>query len=251
MRVLMSVTSWETIRLQNDLDSLGFPVTVAEDGIEIFECLDLLGHPVVVMETNLPDLRWQVALDQLRRECPSMSILVINSHGSESDKVEAFELGADDVMAATVDGAEMAARILAVATRRAGYSGPTLYIGPLKVKLQERRVWWGTEQVKLSPAQYNIFEKLCLSAPNAVSKHILMGELYGIEEGGEERVIDVFVANLRSRLAAVGAPRDLIETIRGRGYRLAEFTPTGDVQDASFDFPVEELGIPADMTKVA
>lgn len=251
MRVLMSVTSWETVRLQNDLTSFGFPVTVAEDGIEIFECLDLLGHPVVVMETNLPDLRWQVALDQLRRECPSMSILVVDTNGSERDRLEALEIGADDVISPQIDAAELTARILAVASRRAGYSGPTLYIGPLKVKLQERRVWWGTEQVKLSPAMYSIFEKLCLSAPTVVSKHALMGELYGIDEGGEERVIDVFVANLRARLAAVGAPRDLIETIRGRGYRLAELPRLAESAEPAFDWPVEDFGVPVEISSVA
>lgn len=251
MRVLMNVTTWDSVRMQSDLTSMGFPITVAEDGIALFESLDLLGHPVVVMETDLPDLRWQVALDQLRRECPGMSILVIDSFDNEKDRLEALHIGADDVISRKTEGAELAARILSVATRRAGYSGPTLYIGPLKVSLQERRVWWGTAQVKLSPAQYSIFEKLCLTTPYAASKHDLMGELYGLEEGGEERIIDVFIANLRSRLAAAGAPRNLIETIRGRGYRLAEITPPEYVQDVPFEMPVEDCGIPADMTQAA
>jgi DNA-binding response OmpR family regulator len=251
MRVLMSVTSWDSVRLQADLTSMGFPVTAADDGIAIFESLDLLGHPVVLMETDLPDLRWQVALDQLRRECPGMSILVIDSRRSDVDRVKAFDIGADDVVSPDVDSAELVSRILAVATRRAGYSSPVLQMGPLRVTLQDRTVWWGSSPIKLSPAQYTIFEKLCLNAPRAVSKHDLMGELYGLDEGSEERIIDVFVANLRARLAAVGAPRDLIETVRGRGYRLAELAPNGGGTQAPFEMPVEDFGIPVEFAEAA
>lgn len=246
MRVLMSVTTWDAVRLQGDLDQIGFPVTPAEDGIAIFECLDLLGHPVVIMETDLPDLKWRVALDQLRKECPAMSILVINSSRSGEDQIDALQLGADDVLDPGVSATEVAARIVAVATRRAGYSGPFINLGPLQVSLSERKVWWEGNRVRLSPAQYTIFEALCLQSPHAVSKDDIMGELYGIEEGGEARTIDVFVANMRSRLMAVGAPWHLIETVRGRGYRLSDITPEDGSEAATFEMPVEQYGIPAD-----
>ncbi|WP_168797707.1 winged helix-turn-helix domain-containing protein [Aliishimia ponticola] len=180
-----------------------------------------------------------------------MSILLVDSNRDASDRTDALELGADDVLDPGTPASEVAARILAVATRRAGYAGPVLNIGPLRVSLSERKVWWGAAQVKMSPAQYTIFEKLCLNAPHAVSKHLIMGELYGIDEGGEERTIDVFVATLRSRLANAGAPRTLIETIRGRGYRLADVTPEDDQMSLPFDMPVEDFGIPAQISDVA
>lgn len=251
MRILMSVTTWEGVRMQSELGALGYPITVADDGIAIFECLDMLGHPVVLVETGIPDLRWDVAVDQLRKECPSMSVLVVDTHDRVADRMKALELGADDIIDPEMSGSEVAARILAIAARRAGYAGPVLNIGPLKVCLQERRVWWGAAQVHLSPAQYNIFETLCLSCPNLVSKDQIMGELYGIDPSAEPRVIDVFVASLRSRLAAAGAPRNLIETIHGRGYRLIDIRPVDTNLTAPVAFPVRDPQTPLDLRRAA
>lgn len=249
MRVLMSVTSWDSVRLQSDLISMGFRVTVADDGIAIFEALDLISHPVVLMETDLPDLKWQIALDQLRSEAPQMTILVVNSADTAEDRLRAFELGADDVVSPQVDGAELAARICSIAARRAGHASPTLQIGPLQLALQQRKVWWSGTPLRLTPTQYQIFEALCLASPRAVSKHDLMGEIYGVEEGSEERIIDVFITTMRDRLQEAGAPRDLIETVRGRGYRLSEIilADAAQASNAPFEMPVEDFGIPATM----
>jgi DNA-binding response OmpR family regulator len=62
MRILMSVTTWDGARIEAALRDYGFLTTVAKDGIEVFECLDLLNHPIVLLETDLPDMRWKIAL---------------------------------------------------------------------------------------------------------------------------------------------------------------------------------------------
>ena len=246
MRILTSVTSWDGVRIQAELTALGFPITPADDGIAIFESLDLLGHPVTLVETGLPDLRWTVAVKQLRKESPSMSILVVDTADSAEDRTRALSLGADDIIRSDMPGSEVAARILAVATRRAGYSGPVLNIGQMKVSLQERRVWWGATPVHMSPTQYSIFETLCLTSPELVSKDDILGEIYGLEPIGDARTIDVFMATLRSRLARAGAPRSMIETVHGRGYRLVEVPPTSVEMTASLDLPVEDIENPVD-----
>lgn len=251
MRILMSVTSWDGVRIQSELAALGYPITVANDGIAIFESLDLIGHPVVLVETALPDLRWHVALDQLRKECPSMSILVIDTANRASDRMLALDLGADDIVDRDMPGTEIAARILAVAARRAGYSGPVLNIGPVKVSLRERQVWWEGVHVPTSPAQYNIFEALCLMSPHLVSKADILGELYGLDPNGDLRTIDVFMATLRSRLVRAGAPRNLIETVHGRGYRLIDIRPTDAVMHTTLGKPGHRSENPAPTPRAA
>ncbi len=220
MRILMSVTTWDGARVEAGLREFGFLTTVARDGIEVFECLDLLAHPVILIETDLPELNWKVALQQLREEQPESTILVIENKGEPTTTLAALEGGADDVIDPHMRSDEIISRILSVAARRAGYSAPILRIGALKVDLRTRRVSWGPKKVEMSPSQYEIFEMLCLNRMAAVTKDDIMGQLYGIDEGPDPRVIDVFICKLRAKFVEAGAPANIIDTIRGRGFQL-------------------------------
>ena len=221
MRILMSVTTWDGARVEAGLREFGFLSTVARDGIEVFECLDLLNHPVVLLETDLPDMNWRVAMTQLRAEHPNLTIIAIDNNGKVEDTLAALEAGADDVIDPKMRADEMVSRVLSVTARRAGFSGPVLRIGALKVDLRTRSIFWGPTQIDISPSQYEIFEMLCLNRTSAITKEHVMGQLYGVDDGPDPRVIDVFVCKLRARMTAAGAPTDLIETIRGRGFRLS------------------------------
>ena len=242
MRVLMSVTTWDAERIKADLKKAGFAVTTADDGIAIFECLDLIGHPAVLMETDLPDVAWKVALSQLRAEGPNLPVLLIDSHDSQADRLEGLKLGADDIIDTSMSADEIAARVMSVVTRRAGFSGPDLHLGRLKLDLRQHKVWWDIAEIPLSPAQYTLLEGLCLASPRAVSKDDMMGSLYGIEDASAPRTIDVFITQLRARLVAAGAPWSMIETVRGRGYALADAYDAAD----TFTVPTEDFGIPCD-----
>jgi DNA-binding response OmpR family regulator len=226
MRILMSVTSWAGLSVQTALAEHSYPVTVADHGIGVFERLDRSGHRVVLLESGLPDMRWTVALGELRRSCPGMSVLVIDNADSAADRAKAFELGTDDVLSAEMPGAEIAARIAAVAARRAGYAGPVLHIGPLQVSLRERRVWWGAAAVLTSPQQYAILETLCLSAPDIVGKDAALNEICHLDPASDPAILDICMATLRNRLVRAGAPCNLIETVEGRGYRLVGIRTT-------------------------
>ena len=251
MRILMSVATWDAVRIQADLQELGFLVTPADDGTAVFESLILLGRPIVILETDLPDVQWTDSLLKLRRAKRNMSILVLNSRNSDADRIKALELGADDVITPEMEGREVAARIRAVAVRRAGYCGPNLNIGPLRLRMEERRAYWGPQKIDLTPTQYNIFETICLASPFSVSKLVIMAELYGVEEGCDPFSIRVFVSHLRTRLTAAGAPWNVIETIPGRGYRLSQFQTLDGVMPLPDDLFYDEDARPEVLSHAA
>ena len=238
MRILMSVTTWEGARVEAGLRASGFQTTVAKDGIEIFECLDLLEGPVVLIETDLPDLRWRVALTQLRKEEPDLSILMINTGKTADNMLTALELGADDILDPRMETEEIVHRILAVASRRKGNAGPVLRKGPLSIDLRDHSVAWAGQEIRFSPSQYQIFELLCLNETSVTSKSELFGQLYGIEETPDSRVLEVFLNGMRKRLSSVGAPTDLIETVRGQGYRLADLS---SYDAEGYSYPMEDI----------
>lgn len=220
MRILMSAATWDAASIDVGLRNLGALVTTAHDGIEVFESLDLMDHAVVLLETDLPDIRWRVALSQLRAEHPGLSIIVVNSRKDPSDRVAALEIGADDVVEPNTHVGEILARIQSVAARRAGFSGPVLRMGPLRIDLRNKSVAWGPARVHLTPSQYEIVELLALSPQSLVTKERVMGQLYGIEDAPDVRVLDVFLNRIRSSLCNAGAPSNLVETMRGAGFRL-------------------------------
>lgn len=247
MRILMSVTTWDGARVEAGLRDFGFLTTVARDGIEIFDCLDLLAHPVILVETDLPELNWKVAIKQLRDEQPEAAILVVENKGDPETTIAAFESGADDVIDPHMRSDEVISRILAVASRRAGYAAPILRIGALKLDLRTRRVTWGNTRIDLSPSQYEIFETLCLKRTGAVTKDDLMGQLYGIDEGPDPRVIDVFMCKLRAKFASVGAPEGIIDTVRGRGFKLGAI----DQNRGRLPLPIADRKWPFDLRNAA
>lgn len=245
MRVLMSVTSWNAMELQTCLQEEGFLVTAAEDGSEVFESLTLLGRPIVILETGVPDVDWAESLKKLRGNHRNMSIFMMNTHKSVDDQIKAFELGADEVIDPDTDGKEVAARIRAVVVRRAGYSGPNVNIGPMRLRMLERSAYWGPQKIDLTPTQYNIFQTLCLAAPYAVSRHVIMAELYGLEEGCELLSVNAFISHVRAKLIAAGAPKSVIETVNGRGYRLSQLEPSENVLPVPADLPAQDLRVAA------
>lgn len=221
----MSVTNWQANLVQAHLRDEGMFVTAADSGGELFDSLLLLGRPVVILSTDLQDLNWLRAIQRLRGIRRNMSILVLDTRNSPADQAAALEAGADDIVTVHMPPAEISARIRAVMARRAGRAGPNINQGPLRLRMAQRAAFWGPQKIRLTQSQYNIFETLCLATPYAVSRDILMAELYGLEEGSAPETINVFVSNLRGRLVAAGAPRDVIETVPGRGYRLATSVP--------------------------
>lgn len=220
MRILMSVTTWNGARVEAGLRDLGYLTTTAHDAMEVFECLELIDQPVVLLETDLPDMNWRIALTRLRAGNPSMTVIAIDARDQVSDRLAALNAGADDVISPNMRAEEISARIMAVTSRRAGHAGQKLRIGPMKVDLRGRKAYWGPETVTLSRSQYEILELLCLNQDVPVSKDQIMGQLYGIEDGPDQRVLDAFMCKLRAHFADVGAPKDLVETIRGRGFQL-------------------------------
>lgn len=235
MRVLMSVASWDASLIEAHLKEQQFLVTAASDGTELFECLNLLGRPIVLLETSLPDVDWRDCLRALRRDNRNMSILILNSKKSMVDQNLAFALGADDVIPADIKSAELAARIRAIKLRRSGHFCPTLDMGPLRLRMNTRRAFWGPVRIDLTPTQYTILETVCLAAPYAVSKDVMMAELYGVDEGSDISAIGVYISQLRSRLVAAGAPWDTVETVYARGYCLSKFDGVDTTQSAACD----------------
>jgi DNA-binding response OmpR family regulator len=142
---------------------------------------------------------------------------VITARDRVADRIAGLDAGADDYIVKPFDLDELAARIRAVARRRAGRAAPELEHGPLRLDPAKRRAFLDGEEVALSAREFAVLEAL-LERPGAVlSRAQLEERLYGWQGEIESNAVEVHIHALRRKLGA-----DLIRTLRGVGYTIAK-----------------------------
>ncbi len=183
------------------------------------------GRPdVVLLDLELPDMDGVQVCRRLR-ERTDAAIIVITAHGEEPDRVMALDAGADDYLVKPFGLAELQARIRAV-LRRVRPGGDVIRHGPLTVDIRTHRVTVSRAEITLTPKEFDILECLSADPGRVVTRQEILETAWDAHWYGPTKVLDVHVASLRRKLGIPG----LIETVYGRGFRLADI---GDVAGVS------------------
>jgi DNA-binding response OmpR family regulator len=171
---------------------------------------------VVLLDLGLPDMDGLEVCRTLRLRGDAV-IIVVTARGEEGDRVVALDEGADDYLVKPFGLAELLARIRAV-LRRARPSGPAaVRLGPVTVDARTRKVTVHGQEVALTPKEFDILECLALDPGRVLTRQELLEHVWDAHWYGPSKVLDVHVAALRRKLGVDG----LIETVYGRGFRLA------------------------------
>jgi DNA-binding response OmpR family regulator len=172
---------------------------------------------LVLLDLGLPDLDGVDVCRALRRRS-AVPIIVATARGQESERVKALDAGADDYVIKPFGFDELTARMRAV-LRRSGTagSGPTEF-GRLRVDVPARRAWVDGSSVTLTGREFDILACLVLEPGRVVTREEIFDRVWDEHWYGPRKVLDVHIAALRRKL---GDPA-LIETVYGRGFRLAE-----------------------------
>ncbi len=182
------------------------------------ECLPSL----ILLDVMLPEEDGLSVLKKIRlnKSTENIPVIMITAKSSEMDKIKAFDLGADDYVPKPFGMMELLARIKAVMRRTSVKEQKTEYsIGPLYVCVEKHRVKVNGEKVTLTLKE---FELLCLMLENrdiVLSRDQILDKVWGYSFDGENRTVDVHIRTLRQKLGVAG---DLIETVRGVGYKIGE-----------------------------
>ncbi len=181
---------------------------------------DALGWPaadVVLLDLGLPDVDGVEICRQLRARSDT-AIIVITARGEEEDRVLALDQGADDYMVKPFGLAELLARVRAVLRRSRPHDTELLRYGDLAVDLRTGKVTMAGREVPLTPKEFGILECLATDPGRVLTRQEIMDQAWDAHWYGPMKVLDVHVASLRKKL---GQPA-LIETVYGRGFRLAD-----------------------------
>ena len=193
----------------------GYAVDLAFDGEEGHHLGDTEPYDAVVLDIGLPQLDGISVLERWRRDGRMMPVLVLTARDRWSDKVAGIDAGADDYVAKPFHMEEVLARIRALVRRAAGHASNEIACGPVRMDTRSGRVTVAGAAVKLTSHEYRLLSYLMLHKGRVVSRSELIEHLYDQDFDRDSNTIEVFVGRLRKKL-----PGELIETIRGLGYRL-------------------------------
>lgn len=197
------------------LKEAGYAVDCAFDGEEGHFLGDTEPYDAIILDIGLPQMDGLSVLEQWRRDGRTVPVLLLTARDRWSDKVQGIDAGADDYVAKPFHVEEVLARIRALVRRAAGHASNELVCGPVRLDLRASRVTVDGNPVKLTSHEYKVLEYLMHHTDKVVSRTELTEHLYDQDFDRDSNTIEVFVGRLRKKLGI-----DLIETIRGLGYRI-------------------------------
>lgn len=206
-----------------NLRRAGYEALEARDGPEALRLIGKQRPDLVILDRMLPSGDGGELCAQLKRNPATrdLPIILLTAKSAEWDRVQGFELGADDYVVKPFSLQELVLRVRAVLRRQAPseVSSEVLTCGALRVERQSRRVFVAEREVSLTRIE---FELLChfLQRPGrALSREALLEAVWGYDATSLSRTVDTHVKRLREKLGPAAAP---LETVRGTGYRWQE-----------------------------
>lgn len=200
-------------------------VYVTDMGGEAIDVAKILGYELIVLDLGLPDMRGDTVVRGIRRAGVTTPVIVLTGEDDLQSKLDLFAAGADDYLTKPFEGAELLARIEALGRRSMGHATADIAIGALTLNTGRKQVSIGSEIVPLTKKEYALFEALALRKGQTINKEGLFAQLYNGLDEPELKIIDVFICKLRQKLAKANNGETYIQTVWGRGYRIADKPP--------------------------
>ena len=210
--------------LREGLGDAGYAVTAANNVRAAWDILAMDNFDLIVLDIKMPGENGFDLLRKFRREKSSEGVAVILLTGisAEEDKLEAFELGADDYVVKPFSLPVFTARIKAVLRRYEKDIPQEINFGNIHIDRAARIVTKGGEEIKLRLKEYQILTTLAASPGVAVSRQELFDAIWGDDSPSGEKTVDVTIHTLREKVEENAAEPIFIQTVRGFGYRFSE-----------------------------
>lgn len=202
------------------LQNTGFSATGFERGTELFLSLRTRKPELILLDIMLPDEDGIEILKKLRADASlkKIPVIMLTAKSTEYDKVIGLDSGADDYIAKPFGMMELISRIRAVLRRTDGSGEDIEYsFGNVKIDTKAHSVTVGEIPVELTLKEFELLRLLIKNTGIVLNRDILLENIWGYDFDGETRTVDVHIRTLRTKLGSSG---DIIETVRGVGYRI-------------------------------
>jgi len=212
--------------LQRSLTARGYKVFTARSGEEAFELISKHRPDLLLLDLLLPGMSGLEVCRRMRAES-NVPIIVLSVRGTEHDKVEALDMGADDYVSKPFGIDEVLARVRValrhVAQVKAG-TQPNFCAGPLEVDFARRQVQLRGQNVQLTPTEFDLLKVLIAQRGKILTRQMLLKEIWGPDTHARTHSLHVYMAQLRRKIEQTPEDPHFIITIPGVGYRFSEET---------------------------
>jgi DNA-binding response OmpR family regulator len=201
--------------LQRGLEAEGFTVDVSHDGLDGLWHATEQQYDAIVLDIMLPGMNGYKVCAELRQRGVTTPILMLTAKDGEFDEAEALDTGADDFLSKPFSYVVLVARLRALVRRTRGQVSNDVEVGPVRLNVASRRCFVGDREVTLTAREFAVLEYLVGRVDEVVPKRDILANVWDDTYDGPENVVEVHVYALRRKLEV-----DIIETIRGGGYRV-------------------------------
>ncbi|HET7411764.1 MAG TPA: response regulator transcription factor [Pararhizobium sp.] len=216
MRILVVEDDRDLNRqLVEALEEAGYVVDRAFDGEEGHFLGDTEPYDAVILDVGLPEMDGISVLERWRTAGRTMPVLILTARDRWSDKVSGIDAGADDYVAKPFHIEEVLARIRALIRRAAGHASSEIICGPVRLDTKGAKATIDGAPLKLTSHEFRLLSYLMHHMGEVVSRTELVEHMYDQDFDRDSNTIEVFVGRLRKKMGL-----DLIETVRGLGYRM-------------------------------
>jgi two-component system phosphate regulon response regulator PhoB len=209
--------------LDFNLRQAGFETQLAASGEQALAQVRRRVPDLVLLDVMLPDVSGTEVCRQLKGDPRTrhVPVVMLTAKGEEVDRVVGFELGADDYVTKPFSVRELVLRVRAVLRRAPGAAGerPPDRLGPIRLDVDAHRAFVEEQEILLTPLEFRLLALLMARAGRVQSRDQLLSDVWEMSSEIETRTVDTHVKRLREKL---GSARDLLETVRGIGYRLVD-----------------------------
>ena len=206
-----------------NLEREGYHPVIELDGVSGLEAARKNSPDLVLLDLMLPCMPGTEVCRFLKQDVKTASIpiIMVTAKNEEIDQVVGFELGADDYIAKPFSNRILMLRIKAMLHRSSAAKvvNKVSKIGPFTIDTDRHLVIVGDAEIELTPMEYNLFVTLSENIGKVYSREHLLRTVWGYNYTGDTRTVNTYITKLRSKLGEAG---ELIKTVRGFGYKLAE-----------------------------
>ncbi len=179
---------------------------------------------VCVLDLMLPGIDGWRVIEQARGEGIGTPIVVVSARGTEHDRINALELGADDYLVKPFSMKELAARVAAAARRgtraQEPRRGDEILIEELRLDPRNVQAYIDGESAELTPTEFRLIYALALDQGRVLTRDELLQRVWGRRASHRDRTVDVFVRKLREKIDSRSSTNTFIQTRYGVGYKL-------------------------------
>jgi two-component system response regulator MtrA len=202
------------------LSAAGFAVTTATDGVEALDSFRAQPFDLVLLDIMLPRLDGYEVCRQIRRSS-TVPVVMLTARSDTSDVVLGLEAGADDYVRKPFEVPELIARVRAALRRAATTADDAsqLRIGPVEIDVAGRAARREDREIPLTRTEFDLLLELVRHPGHVLSRDVLLDRVWGYDYLGDSRLVDVAIQRLRAKIEADPAAPELIQTVRGAGYK--------------------------------